>query len=117
MTDEQKQESKQEEQTDQVAVEETTEEESLDAVTEEEEVRVEPEEEEVASFTGDVGDDETFTYDQLQAASEDYTDEEFHQLEDMYEGTLNEIEEKEIVTGRVVSADQDYVVVDIGFKS
>src|SRR5699024_7556691 len=72
---------------------------------------------EVASFTGDVGDDETFTYDQLQAASEDYTDEEFHQLEDMYEGTLNEIEEKEIVTGRVVSADQDYVVVDIGFKS
>ena len=116
MTDEQKQESKQEEQTDQVAVEETTEEESLDAVTEEE-VRVEPEEEEVASFTGDVGDDETFTYDQLQAASEDYTDEEFHQLEDMYEGTLNEIEEKEIVTGRVVSADQDYVVVDIGFKS
>src|SRR5699024_8852740 len=96
--------------------EESTEEENLDAVTEEE-VRVEPEEEEVPSFTGDVGEDETFTYDQLQAASEDYTDEEVHELEDMYEDTLNEIEEKEIVTGRVVSADQDYVVVDIGFKS
>src|SRR5699024_5352179 len=40
------------------------------------------------------------------------------ELEGMYEGTLNEIEEKEIVTGRVVSVDaDDVVVVDIGFKS
>src|SRR5690625_4441235 len=71
----------------------------------------------VPSFTGDIDEDETYTYDQLQAASEDYSDEEFHQLAGMYENTLNEIEEKEIVTGRVVSADEDYVIVDIGFKS
>ena len=98
------------------ATEEVAEESAVEA-TSEEEVRVEPEEEEVATFTGDVEGDDTYTYDQLQAASEDYTDEEFHQLADMYEDTLNEIEEKEIVTGRVVSVDEDYVVVDIGFKS
>ncbi|HET6527128.1 MAG TPA: 30S ribosomal protein S1 [Balneolaceae bacterium] len=85
--------------------------------TTEEEVRVEPEAEEIASFSGDLEDEESYTYDQLQAASEDYTDEEFHELAEMYEDTLNEIEEKEIVTGRVVSANQDYVIVDIGFKS
>ena len=114
MTDELKPESNQEEQTDQAVA--TDEETAVDAVTEEE-VRVQPEAEAVASFTGDVDEEETFTYDELQAASEDYTDAEFHELEGMYEDTLNEIEEKEIVTGRVVSVDTDYVVVDIGFKS
>jgi small subunit ribosomal protein S1 len=106
-----------EKQTTATETEEVTEETEIDA-TSEEEVRVEPEEEEVATFTGDVeGEDKTYTYDQLQAASEDYSDEEFHELAGMYEDTLNEIEEKEIVTGRVVSVDEDYVVVDIGFKS
>jgi small subunit ribosomal protein S1 len=100
------------------ATEEVTEETAVETTTTtEEEVRVEPEKEEVAVFTGELEEEETYTYDQLQAASEDYTDEEFHQLADMYEDTLNEIEEKEIVTGRVVSVDEDYVVVDIGFKS
>jgi len=68
------------------------------------------------SFSGDV-EGETFTFDQLEAASEDYTDEEFHEWEGMYEDTLSEIEEKEIVTGLVVSVDDKYVIVDIGFKS
>ncbi len=117
MTEDLKQEENQEEKEAQVAAaEEATEDEAVDAVTEEE-VRVEPEEESVPSFTGEIDEDETYTYDQLQAASEDYTDEEFHQMEGMYEDTLNEIEEKEIVTGRVVSVDEDYVIVDIGFKS
>ncbi|MGM0547099.1 MAG: 30S ribosomal protein S1 [Bacteroidota bacterium] len=117
MTEEVKQEEQTEEQTNTTEeVEEVTEETEVETTTEED-VRVEPEEEEVAVFTGDLDDEETFTYEQLQAASEDYTDEEFHELADMYEDTLNEIEEKEIVTGRVVSVDEDYVVVDIGFKS
>lgn len=73
-------------------------------------------EEELPRFTGDVS-EEVYTFDQLQAASDDYTDEEFNQLASMYEDTLNEIEEKEIVTGIVVSVDEKYVVVDIGFKS
>jgi small subunit ribosomal protein S1 len=116
MTDELKQESEQDGTEEQAVVTETEEETAVDTVTEEE-VRVAPEEDDIASFTGEADENETYTYEELQAASEDYTDAEFHQLEDMYEGTLNEIEEKEIVTGRVVSADEDYVVVDIGFKS
>lgn len=68
------------------------------------------------TFTGDKS-EKVYTFDQLQAASDDYTDEEFNELASMYEDTLNEIEEKEIVTGLVVSVDEKYVVVDIGFKS
>ena len=116
MTEEVKQEQTNEDKEQDTATEEVTEETAVETTTEEE-VRVEPEEEDVAVFTGDLDEEETYTYDQLQAASEDYTDEEFHELADMYEDTLNEIEEKEIVTGRVVSVDEDYVVVDIGFKS
>ncbi len=95
---------------------ETNEESAIEAV-DEEDVRVEPEEEQVAVFTGDVGEDTVYRYNELETASEDYTDEEFHSYASMYESTLNEIEEKEIVTGRVVSVDEKYVIVDIGFKS
>ena len=70
----------------------------------------------VPTFSGEV-EGETYTFDQLQAASDDYTDDEFHQLAGMYENTLSKIEEKEIVTGIVVSVDEKYVIVDIGFKS
>lgn len=85
---------------------------------EEEVVAAEETEEKVVipSFTGEVEGD-TYTFDQLQAASDDYTDEEFHELAGMYENTLSRIEEKEIVTGIVVSVDEKYVIVDIGFKS
>jgi len=71
---------------------------------------------ELPNYSGDV-EGETYTFDQLQAESEDYTDDEFHELAGMYENTLSEIEEKEIVTGLVVSVDDKYVIVDIGFKS
>ncbi|RNC79420.1 MAG: 30S ribosomal protein S1 [Balneola sp.] len=67
-------------------------------------------------FTGEV-EGETYTFDQLDSPSDEYTAEEYNQLMGMYENTLNEIEEKEIVTGRVVSIDEKYVVIDIGFKS
>ncbi len=92
-------------------------EEEAEVEVEAEKGEVESEEASVTTFTGDLEDDDVYTYDQLQAASEDYTDDEFHQLAEMYEDTLNEIEEKEIVTGRVVSVDEKYVIVDIGFKS
>lgn len=72
--------------------------------------------ENLPTFTGEV-DGKTYTLEELEAASEDYTDEEFHELAGMYENTLSEIEEKEIVTGIVVSVDEKYVIVDIGFKS
>ena len=105
------------------AAEAETEEVVEDGAGEEEEAQAEIEEEEVAdeevkvaTFSGEV-EGETYTFEQLQAASDDYTDDEFHQLAGMYENTLSEIEEKEIVTGIVVSVDEKYVIVDIGFKS
>ncbi len=67
-------------------------------------------------FSGERG-KKVYTLDELEEASEDYSDDEFHNMVGMYEGTLTSITEKEIVTGRVVSVDDKYVVVDIGFKS
>lgn len=60
---------------------------------------------------------ETYTYDQLVSPSDEYTEAEYNEMMGLYENTLNEIEEKEIVRGRVVSIDEKYVVIDIGFKS
>ena len=60
---------------------------------------------------------EVYTLDQLEKPSDEYTEDEYNQLMGMYENTLNEIEEKEIVTGRIISIDDKYVVIDIGFKS
>jgi len=71
---------------------------------------------EVATFTGERS-AKVYTLDELEEASEDYSDDEFHNLVQMYEGTLTSITEKEIVSGRVVSVDEKYVIVDIGFKS
>ena len=106
-------------QTEETAVEETTADESL--TTEEttaEETVEEVNEEEVLThvFSGDV-EGEVYTFDQLAGPSDEYTEDEYKQMMGMYENTLNEIEEKEIVTGRVVSIDEKYVVIDIGFKS
>lgn len=95
---------------------ETKEENAETAAEKETETAVETETEVLPNYSGDV-EGETYTFDQLQAESEDYTDEEFHELAGMYENTLSEIEEKEIVTGIVVSVDDKYVIVDIGFKS
>jgi small subunit ribosomal protein S1 len=71
---------------------------------------------EIKSYTGELS-ERIYTLAELQEASEDYTDEEYHDLVNMYEGTLTSFSEKEIVKGRVVSFDEKYVIVDIGFKS
>lgn len=47
----------------------------------------------------------------------DYSMEEFAALARMYEGTLNDISENEIITGRVVQINDGDVSIDIGFKS
>ena len=67
-------------------------------------------------FSGEI-EGEVYTFDQLDSPSDEYSADEFNQLIGMYENTLNTIEEKEIVTGRIVSIDEKYVVIDIGFKS
>ncbi len=48
-------------------------------------------------FSGEVV-GEVFTLDQLEKPSDEYSEDEYNQLMGMYENTLNEIEEKEIVT-------------------
>jgi len=58
-----------------------------------------------------------YTLAELNEASEDYDNETYHGLVKMYEGTLSAISEKEIIKGRVLSKDDKYVIVDIGFKS
>ncbi|HKI46847.1 MAG TPA: 30S ribosomal protein S1, partial [Balneolales bacterium] len=63
-------------------------------------------------ISGDV-----YKLNELEEQSEDYTEGEYNNLVNMYEGTLNAITEKEVVTGRVVGIDEKYVIVDIGFKS
>ena len=47
----------------------------------------------------------------------DYSLDEFKDLASMYEGTLNDISENEIITGRVVYINDGDVSIDIGFKS
>ncbi|MFO8028327.1 MAG: 30S ribosomal protein S1 [Cyclonatronaceae bacterium] len=70
----------------------------------------------VPTFTGEVG-DKVYKMEELEEASEEYDDDQFNQMVKMYEGTLTAFTEKEIVTGRVLSMDEKYVIVDIGFKS
>jgi small subunit ribosomal protein S1 len=118
MTEELKQETQNTEQEAEITEETVTEvqEETTEAVETTEDVKETKEETVIATYSGE-REGEVFTLEQLKAASDDYTDEEFEALAGMYEKTLNEIEEKEIVTGIVVSVDDKYVVVDIGFKS
>ncbi len=47
----------------------------------------------------------------------EYTQEEFKELEQMYESTLNRISEGEIIKGKIIHIRDDSVAVDIGFKS
>lgn len=116
-------------------VEETTAEETQDVAVEEQEATEETAEEQQTEaadaaaetaaqntetmthvFSGDV-EGEVYSYDDLSSPSDEYSDDEYNEMMGMYENTLNEIEEKEIVHGRIVSIDEKYVVVDIGFKS
>ena len=47
----------------------------------------------------------------------DYSMDEYAELANMYEGTLNDISEHEIITGKVVQINDGDVSIDIGFKS
>ncbi|MBO6793064.1 MAG: 30S ribosomal protein S1 [Balneolaceae bacterium] len=115
MSEDKKETIEQEATTEEVVVEETQESTSTESTAEEKAEEVK-EEALTHVFSGDV-EGEVYTYDQLDSPSDEYTADEYNQLMGMYENTLNTIEEKEIVTGRIVSIDEKYVVIDIGFKS
>ena len=63
--------------------------------------------------------EEEFNWDKVQTKGfgEGYSDDERAQMENLYEGTLTEIEEKEVVTGKVVGISDRDVILNIGFKS
>ncbi|MBP3192213.1 30S ribosomal protein S1 [Natronogracilivirga saccharolytica] len=70
----------------------------------------------IPAFKGEVG-DKVYKLEELEEASEEYDDDQYNQMVSMYEGTLTAFTEKEIVTGRILTFDDKYVIVDIGFKS
>lgn len=65
------------------------------------------------------GPDEDFDWDDLGSKSfgEDYSDEERKRMEDLIEGTLTTVNEKEVVEGLVVGISDRDVILNIGFKS
>ena len=48
---------------------------------------------------------------------QEYSTEEFNRMISMYEGTLKDIKEGEVVRGTVLGVTRDDVIVDVGFKS
>ena len=63
--------------------------------------------------------DEDFDWDDVQTKSfgDNYSDKEREDLEKLYEGTLNTVEEKKVIKGHIVSMTSRDVIVNIGFKS
>lgn len=66
-----------------------------------------------------VEEEEEFDWDGVQTKGfgEGYTKKQIEELEALYGGSLNQIEEKEVVTGTVVSISDRDVILNIGFKS
>jgi len=52
-----------------------------------------------------------------QAMEKEYSTQEFEQFLEMYEPTLSDIQEGEIVKGKVMGVTKEDVIVDVGFKS
>ena len=70
--------------------------------------------EEVAEIIGD-SEESTVTPEGSKAA--DKPSENMDDMMDMYEESFKRFAEGEVVTGRIISVDKDYVLVDIGYKS
>ncbi|MFP5471906.1 MAG: 30S ribosomal protein S1 [Bacteroidia bacterium] len=60
---------------------------------------------------------EDFDWTSFEAGIAAYTDEQNKEMNDLYDGTLTQIAENEVVTGKVVSINKREVVVNIGYKS
>lgn len=60
---------------------------------------------------------EEFNWDAFENDRDDYEDNEREKLEQLYAETLSNVDEREVVTGRVVNITDRDVVVNIGFKS
>ena len=60
---------------------------------------------------------EDWSMEEHEGFGDTYTEEERQQMEDLYTSTLTEINEKEVISGRVVGVTDRDVIVNIGFKS
>ena len=58
-----------------------------------------------------------FDWASLETGLDAYSEKERTSLEDLYNGTLNTVSEKEVLDGTVISLNKREVVVDIGYKS
>ncbi|WP_201300915.1 30S ribosomal protein S1 [Sunxiuqinia indica] len=74
---------------------------------------VETEEEKVAP----AAESEEFDWDALEADDEGFAGKKNTELVDLYDNTLNTVQEKEVLEGTVISMNKREVVVDIGYKS
>ena len=88
--------------------------EEVTAETEEKEEA--PVEEEVKAETK-TEETEEFDWASLESGVDIYSQKERTNLEDLYNGTLNTVSEKEVLEGTVISLNKREVVVDIGYKS
>ncbi len=97
--------------TEEVAVEEAKSEETTEAPAEETSAPAvaEPIAEPVSDDVWDTAQDDGF--------GEEYSDEDRKKMEALYEATLNQISEKEVMSGTVVGVTNRDVIVNIGFKS
>ena len=64
-----------------------------------------------------VAEQDEFDWDSLETGLDSYTKKRRNELENLYNGTLNTVQEKEVVEGTVISMNKREVVVDIGYKS
>lgn len=90
--------------------EELVEKEGVASIATEEEEATEVAEEPVAES-------EEFDWDALEADDEGFAGKKKKELVDLYDNTLNTVQEKEVLEGTVISMNKREVVVDIGYKS
>ncbi|MGV8094816.1 MAG: 30S ribosomal protein S1 [Mangrovibacterium sp.] len=60
---------------------------------------------------------EGFDWDALESEDQGFAGQRQNKLEDLYNNTLNTVQEKEVLEGTVISMNKREVVVDIGYKS
>ena len=69
-------------------------------------------------FTGDEAYGDTISLDELESEENTYADDPvYDQFRTLIDETAIDVREQDIVEGRVLQVDEDYVVIDIGYKS
>ncbi len=81
------------------------------------EVQVEEKKSSIHDVPDPVHDENAFDWSMDKEGFGQYDDSNRSELEELYKGTFNTVEEGTIVEGKVVSISKKYVVIDIGFKS